>query len=262
MPSEHGQLSGHCDDRDVRTTPGANALIAGSQGPGSLHGHPGRFGQRSSGMSTPLLGNGTIGRRARSGLPHAWIQPKIPDQLGRGRKAADVTDGRHQREGHSCVNARDSQQVAHVPALQRHTRKGPLGGVQFLGDEGQLTQCRLDRLLFVRWKQWHGLLGEPLLAALAEQIASRAAQDQIALKNGVHPIFEPGLLLDEPGPLRDLLPEGPDILTREPDIRQSAARQQPDQRLSVDLIGFDLGLGDRASAPRVRDHHMYYVLLQ
>ena len=51
--------------------------------------------------------------RARSGLPHARVQPQIADQLLGFGKALDIADRGDQRERDNHINAGDGHQPLH-----------------------------------------------------------------------------------------------------------------------------------------------------
>jgi hypothetical protein len=68
-------------------------------------------------------------------------------------------------------------------------------------------------------------------------------------------VAQPGALLDERPVLGDLAAEGPGREIGNPDRRDEVSGQQLGQGLGVDLVGLDLGTGDRFGPQRIGDRH-------
>ena len=62
-------------------------------------------------MPTSLFGDAPVISRARAGLAHAWVQPKIANQLLRRLEALNIADGCRQRERHRHVDPGDCHQA-------------------------------------------------------------------------------------------------------------------------------------------------------
>jgi hypothetical protein len=74
--------------------------------------------------------------------------------------------------------------------------------------------------------------------------------------------LQPGALAHDVGAAGDLATQRVGLVIRQPDRGQVVGRQQPRQHCRVDLVGLDLGLGDRPRLLRVGDHHPTRVALQ
>jgi hypothetical protein len=71
------------------------------------------------------------------------------------------------------------------------------------------------------------------------------------VKDRLHPVLQPGALLDDVRPPGYLTAQGLRALIGHPHRGQIIGRQQLRQHLSIDLVGLDLRLGDRPSLQRV-----------
>jgi hypothetical protein len=75
------------------------------------------------------------------------------------------------------------------------------------------------------------------------------------MQHAVNTVLHPRHLLNDLRPLRHKAPERLSGRIRHPDLGQEAAGMQLRQHGRVDLVSFDLGMGDRAHLQRIGDHH-------
>ncbi len=118
--------------------------------------------------------------------------------------------------------------------------------------EVKLAQERLDGVILVRWQM---LIIEPAAAFDAEQVRERTALHQIAVKDRLHLVLQPGALFDQLRASGDLSTQRLCLLIGDPHRRQVVRGQQLGEDRSVDLVGLDLRLRDRACLHRVRHDH-------
>jgi hypothetical protein len=118
--------------------------------------------------------------------------------------------------------------------------------------EVELAQQRLDRELLVGWQR---LVREPAATLDPEQIGDRRLGHQVASQDRLHLVLQPRALPDDVRPPGDLSTQRLRLLVGHPHRRQIVRGQQLRQHPSVDLVGFDLRLGDRPGLHRIGDHH-------
>jgi hypothetical protein len=75
-------------------------------------------------------------------------------------------------------------------------------------------------------------------------------------------VLQPGPLPHDVGPAGDLATKRVRLVVGQPYRGQVVGRQQPRQHCRVDLVGLDLGLGDRPGLLGVGDHHPTDMALQ
>jgi len=78
----------------------------------------------------------------------------------------------------------------------------------------------------------------------------------------MHSVFQPHLLLHEPGPVGHLLAEYLCPVVRHPYVGEPSAGEQPHEHFGVHLVGLNFRFGNRARTKRVGDRHAAGMLLE
>ena len=217
---------------------------------------PGRLNQHGAGMAAAGLADPAMAGGSQAGLADAWVQPEIAHQFLRRLEPLDAADRRHQPCRHSQVDAGDGQE-----ALDGFVVQGVLGDVavelgKIFPEPVELADMTRNRGPFILRNR---LAGQPVAAALVEEIGIRALRDQMRMQDGMHLVLDPGPVPDnliaarhQPAhPLRRRI--------RGPDFRQVAGRMQAGQRPGVDLAGLHMGMGDRLDLKRIGNHHPLHI---
>jgi hypothetical protein len=118
--------------------------------------------------------------------------------------------------------------------------------------EVELAQQRTDGVLLVRRQL---LIAQPAATFDAEQIRERASLHQIAVKDRLHLVLDPGALTDQLGAPDDLTAQRLRVLIGDSHRRQIVSGQQLGEDRRVDLVGLHLRLSDRARLHRVGHDH-------
>jgi hypothetical protein len=221
------------DRGDVGAAPRPDALSEAAHRPRSAGGDLGRLAEHVAGLSSALLGDPAVARDLGAGLTHAWIQPEVADQLTRRRKASDLAVG-HERRGDDEVDAGNGEQPTDLGRAEGMLGQDALDDRHLAVQEGDLAQAALDGDLLI---QRELLGGEPLAAALAEQVAGRRTRAQRARDHGVDLVLRAGALTDQLRAPRDPTPQRPRRLIGQPHLIQEARRQQPRQGPRVQRVG-------------------------
>jgi len=104
--------------------------------------------------------------------------------------------------------------------------------------------------------------GQPVPALVAEQVGGGAARHQVAVQDRLHLVLQPGPLPHDVRAAGDPATQREGGIVGQPHRGQVVGRQQPRQHRCIDLVGLDLGLGDRPGLLRVGDHHPTHLALQ
>jgi hypothetical protein len=94
-----------------------------------------------------------------------------------------------------------SHQPLHLLAGESDARELGIDQLQLFAVEVELAQERLARSALVEWQL---LLGQPGAALVAEEVGGRAARDEVAVQDRLHPILQPGALPHDVRPPGDL----------------------------------------------------------
>jgi hypothetical protein len=126
-------------------------------------------------------------------------------------------------------------------------------------EEVDLTQTAVDGLALVDRQR---LLGQPLAALAAEQVAGRRAALEVAHQHGVDLVLAARALAHQLGAPSEPAAQRPGVLVGHPAHGQQIGVEQPRERAGVQAIGLDPRLGDRLEILRAGHHDTRGVRLE
>jgi len=220
-----------------------------AQWPRARRQRPCGFNKHPAGLSASLMRDVTVERGVIARLVNRRVQAQIADQLLRAREALDVADGSQYACSDDGVDASDCHQAPHVRIIQRALREISV-------DDGQLGCQALEFIVVAQChsqlicRQRHALDSS---ATLPAKDATRHLRDQVRVKDGLDPVLQPRHLRDELGSLGDDAPLQFNFFGGHPHLGEEPSGVQSRQGRSVDLVGLDLGPGDRAHLQRIGD---------
>ena len=203
-------------------------------------------------MRATLLGDPSMRRGLVAGLLDARVQAEVADELVRRAEAGEVADGGGDRDRDRDVDAGDRHQSPGRLAAQRDARELGVDQPQLLAVEVQLAQQRPDGPALVGGQL---LLGQPAPTLDPEHIGGRAARHEVAMQDRLDLVLQPRALAHQMRAPGDLAPARLGVLVGDPHARQVVGGQQLREDLGIDLVGLDLGLGDRPRLLRVGHHN-------
>jgi hypothetical protein len=155
---------------------------------------------------------------------------------------------RDQRQRDGRFDAWDRHQPPNLWALERDPAQRSVDDPPLLAVEVELAHQGLHGVVLVGWQVG---IGEPAAALDPEQIRKRTARHQVAMKDRLHLVLEPGALAHDLGAPRDLPPQRLRPLISDPHRRQIVGSEQFGEDRRVDHVGLDLRLGDRPRLHRI-----------
>jgi hypothetical protein len=252
MPTQHSKLAGDGNGRNLMATTGADADEKGAQRTSRLGGCPGRFDQHGAGMAAPHLADATVLRKAKARLANSRIKAEITDELLWRGKASDIADRGHQPSRHNHVHASDGDQPLDCRIAENGLRHLAVEQDQVLAQAIELAHMTLNRRYFIRRQR---LAREPLSATTVEEIRMRAARDQVRVQDCVDLVLDPGSMLDDLIAARDQTAQLLGVGIGCPNLWQEAGRIEVRQNPGVDLVRFDMRVGDRLDLQWIGDDH-------
>ena len=252
MPAQNSELARNGNGSDLVTSPGADADEEGMKGPSRPGRRPSRFDQHGTGMATPDLADTAVMSGTQPGLPYPWVQAKVADEFPRALEPADIANCGHESSSDREVDACDCHQPLDCLVVEGALGDLAIEDVQVVCKPVKFAHMPLDCATFI---VGHRLACQPRPAAGAEQICMRALRDQVRVQDRVNLVLETGAMP------HDLVASGcqPTFAlgdgVRRPDLRQVACCMQACQRPRVDLVGLDVGMGDRLDLQGVGDDH-------
>ncbi|MBO4168767.1 hypothetical protein LV780_06415 [Cereibacter azotoformans] len=150
---------------------------------------------------------------------------------------------RHEAGGDRHVDAGDGQQPTHLRAVQRALCDGAIELLQILAEPVEFTDMPVDgRPLVVRQR----LERQPVPSVAIEQVGVRTLRDQVAVKDGMHLVLDPGEMAHDLTAPRHQAMHAFGRRIRCPDLGQEARGMQARQSARVHLVRLHMGMGDRA----------------
>src|SRR5581483_4567232 len=116
------------------------------------------------------------------------------DELLGPREPVELADGRNDRQRDGGVHARDRHQPFDLLTRQRDPPERSVDDPQLWAVEVELAQQRLDRERLIRWER---LVREPAAALDPEQVSDWRPGHQVAMKDRLHLVLQPGSLPDD-----------------------------------------------------------------
>jgi len=190
---------------------------------------------------------------------NARVQPEVADQLLRAGKTLDVTDRRHDADGHHHVDPRDRHEPLRMLVRQGAPRQVPLDHAQIFSEPIVFPRVSLDRVALVRGED---LRREPCSALWTEEVRCRAGRNQMRMQDGLHDVLQTRALAHQLVSSGDLPAQRSGLVIRHPDLRQEPARVKSGQHRRIDAVGLDLGVRDQPHLLRIGDHHATDVRAQ
>lgn len=249
VPGDRDQFASRSHDRDVpvflllefteeraqRSRMAAYALCGLNQEPSSLA----RTG----------LGNGAV--VALTGrLPDARDQSQIARGLVRFGKSRDVGKRGLQRMGRGVIQAWQSHEQPNVGIVIRLPDDQIVDHLGLPGERLQQHQIDIDQASVERIE---GQIPKPVEPRFRERSADGNCNHP-PRQDGMNPVPDGGPLSDQGCPSRGKGTTVFDGRCGRPDPRQVIAPQQMSQNLGVNLVGLDVGLGDRPGLHRIGDN--------
>ena len=117
-------------------------------------------------------------------------------------------------------------------------------------------RCRVDRRALVVGQD---LTCEPGPARPVEQLGVRARRDQMRGQDRMDLVLHPGAVPDDLVAPRHQAAPALGLGIGQPDLGQEAGRMQRRQDTGVDLVGLDVGVGDRLHLQRIGHDHAGHV---
>lgn len=256
VPAKGSKLARHGDGSDLMATTRPDTDEEGAQRTRRFRRGPGRLDQHGAGMAAPGLADPAMVGGSQTGLAHTRVQPEVAHQFLRRLEPVDAADRRHQPGCNSQIDTGDGQQPPDRFILQRVLGDVAVEHGKVLSEPVQLADMALDRDAFVLR---HRLAGQPVAAALVEEIGMRAFRDQMRMQDGMHLVLDPGPVPNNLIAARHQSAHPFRCRIRGPDFRQIASRMQAGQRAGVDLVGFHMGMGDRLDLKRIGNHHTLHM---
>ena len=255
VPGQDGELPSHSDEGHLAAAAGADAEVEGAQRPGSADSGVGRLNEEATSVCLALPADVAGVRGLVPGLPDTGIEAEVADELVRPGEARDIPHDGDERGSGGDAHAGDR----HQPLDARVTKRCLGNQLVRSGDlrlhAVQLAECAIQ-LLAISGREVQ--VGKPLAAPLPEGVGPGTLQ-QVAMEDGLHSVAQPGALLDQSGPMRDLGAPGSGFWVGDPHLGEEVRGEQLRKRGGVDLVRLHLGGRDGARAKRIRDDDLSSV---